>query len=73
MAGVAKAPDSSAAVSTHSPVLNETRSDRAIEGMSGAPRLLTIATRAATVTKTGKVARVRHRDRRDRRRWRSVP
>ena len=34
-------------------------SDWAIDGMSGAPRLLTTATRAATATSTGSVARCR--------------
>ena len=59
MAGVASAPVISAAVSTHSAALRETWSDRAIDGMRGAPRLETMATSAATVTRTGKAARCR--------------
>src|SRR3984957_18301305 len=57
MAGVASAPVMRAAVSNHSAVLNDTPSVRAIVGMSGAPRLLTMATSAATVTRVSSVAR----------------
>ena len=59
MAGVANAPVISAAVSNHCAVLSETPSERAIDGMRGAPRLLTMATNAATDTSTGSVARCR--------------
>src|ERR1700733_6019244 len=53
MTGVARAPVKSAAVSSHSAVLSETFSTRAIVGMSGAPKLLTMATSAATKTSVG--------------------
>ena len=59
MAGVASAPVINAAVSSHSAVLSETPSARAMVGIKGAPRLLTMATRAATVTRVGMVARLR--------------
>ncbi len=59
MAGVANAPVIRAAVSSHWAVLKDTPSERAIAGMSGAPRLLTTATKAATETRTGSVARRR--------------
>ena len=41
-------------------MLSETLSVRAIVGISGAPRLLTMATSAATVTRVGMVDRSRH-------------
>ena len=60
MIGVATAPVIKAAVSNHSAVLSETPSARAMLGISGAPRLLTMATSTATQTSVGMVARLRH-------------
>ena len=57
MAGVARAPVISVAVSTHSAALSETWYDWAIEGMRGAPKLETTATRPVTPTRTGRAAR----------------
>ncbi len=53
MTGVASAPVSSAAVSTHWAVLSDTWSSPAMVGMSGAPRLLTMATTSPTKTRVG--------------------
>jgi hypothetical protein len=56
MAGVAIAPVISAAVSNHCAVLSDTPSARAMLGISGAPRLLTMAVSTATLTRVGRTA-----------------
>ena len=62
MIGVATAPVMRAAVSSHSAVLSDTPSARAMLGISGAPRLLTMAISMATLTRVGSVARRRQDD-----------
>ena len=60
MIGVARAPVSRVMVRSHSAVPRVTWSARAIVGMSGAPRLLTMDINEPTMTRQGTRARSRH-------------